>query len=168
MEKKRSLAYNYAFEALPILFHGQTDGFIKYIEKDGVEFLKFWWNHVGDQLEKNKRLSPAGLSFDIESFDSKTKIVFITFPTAQEDGDPILVACVARPERRFAWVRLQNTEYFILSRYDGSKADNKTAFGVITPRGIYHENGIGLAPLKQDFKRIVKARLEKKKSEKKK
>jgi len=60
MDKKKSLQYNFAFEAIPIIFHSQTTEFMRLLEKDGVEFLKFWWNHVGDQVEESKRVMPAG------------------------------------------------------------------------------------------------------------
>jgi hypothetical protein len=168
MEKNRSLQCNYSFEALPILFHSQTSGFMKYLEKDGVNFLKFWWNHVGDQLEEGKRALPTGLTFEVDIHDERTKIIYITLPTPKEDGDGIFLAFVARPERRFAWVRIPNTEAYILSRYDDSKTLNKTAFGLLSPRAIYRQLGEGLSPNKADFKRIVKNKVEKKKTEKKK
>jgi hypothetical protein len=168
MDKKRSLQYNFGFEAIPFLFHGQTSGFMKYLEKDGVDLLKFWWNHIGDQLEESKRVSPTGISLEIDPFDKKTSIVTVTLPTAKEDGDPMFLALVARPERRFAWVKFPNTEIFVLSRYDGCKAQYLTAFGELSPRAIYREIGVGLKPSKLDFKRVVKTKLQKKKPEKKK
>jgi hypothetical protein len=168
MEKNKSLAYNYAFEAMPLLFHGQTTGFMQYLNKDGVDFLKFWWNHVGDQLVESKRVNPAGLSYEIDIYDKNTQIVYITLPSPKEDGDPIFFGCVARPERRFSFVRIPNTAFFILTRYDGCSTQYKTAFGELSPRAIYHEIGIGVNPTKSEFKRIVLAQLDKKKTEKKK
>jgi hypothetical protein len=168
MDKKKSHQWNFAMEAMPILFHSQTNGFMKYIDKDGVEFLKFWWNHVGDQLDESKRVSPAGLTFDVEQIDPKTRLVTITLPTPKEDGDPYFLGMVARPERRFSLVRIPNTNVFVLKRADSIGQAHLTSFGELTPRALYRERGIGLAPVKQDFKRIVKKRLEpKKKVEKK-
>jgi hypothetical protein len=169
MEKNKSLAYNYAFEAMPLLFHGQTSGFMQYLKKDGVDFLKFWWNHVGDQMEESKRVTPAGLTYEIQAYDANTQIVYISLPTPKEDGDPIFFGCVARPEKRFSFVRIPNTAFYILTRYDGCQTQYKTAFGELTPRAIYRERGVGLNPTKADFKRIVLAQLNKhKKTEKKK
>ena len=76
MDKKKTLQYNFTFEAIPLLFHSQTSGFIKHLEKDGVNFLKFWWNHVGDQLEEDKRVTPAGLTYCTEKYDEKTIIFY--------------------------------------------------------------------------------------------
>ncbi len=168
MEKDKSLAYNFTYEAMPLLFHGQTAGFMKYLEKDGVDFLKFWWNHTGDSLVEEKRVSPAGMSYEIEVYDNNTKIVYITLPSPKEDGDPIFYGCVARPERRFAWVRIPNTAFYVLTRYDGCASQHKTAFGELSPRALYHEIGVGLNPTKADFKKMVRSKLEKKKPEKKK
>jgi hypothetical protein len=168
MEKDKSLAYNFAFEAMPLLFHGQTTGFMQYLAKDGVEFLKFWWNHVGDQLPEAKRVTPTGFSFEVETYDEKTKIAYITLPSPKEDGDPIFFGCVARPEKRFAWVRIPNTAFYILTRFDGCQTQYKTAYGELSPRAIYHEIGVGVAPTKTDFKKLVKRSLEKRRLDKRK
>ncbi|KAF0111784.1 MAG: hypothetical protein FD147_586 [Chloroflexi bacterium] len=167
MDKNKSLQYNFAFEAMPILFHSQTSGFMNHLEKDGIEFIKFWWNHVGDRMEESKRITPAGITFDVEQIDKNTRLVLITLPTPKEDGDAYFLALIARPEKRFAWVRLPNTAVYVLSRYDECQAKYQTAFGELSPRGLYRERGIGLNPTKLDFKRVVKAKLEKNKPEKK-
>ncbi|MEI8131236.1 MAG: hypothetical protein WCG34_02305 [Leptolinea sp.] len=158
MDKKKSLQFNFGFEALPILFHSQTTDFINYLEKDGVEFLKFWWDHVGEQMDETKRIPPDGISYESEQH-GVVNITFITFPTPINDGDPIFLACIGRPEKRFAWVRLPNTDVYILSRYDGCSVEHKTAFGEVSPRGLYGESGIGLNPTLPDFKRFIKKKL---------
>lgn len=155
MNINKSHQYNYGFEVIPILFHSQTSDFKSYLEKDGVEFLKFWWNHVGNQMGEAKFTSSDGISYEYEQHDKKIDLFLITLPTSREDGDPIFLACVSRPERRFSWVRLPSTDFYVLSRYDGSNAKNKTAFGEVSPRGLYRDIGIGLNPTISDFKRIV-------------
>ncbi len=168
MDKRKSHLWNYAMEAIPILFHSQTDGFMKYIDKDGLDFLKFWWNHVGDRLDESKRISPNGLSFEVERIDKNTRLVIITLPSPTEDGDAYFLGLVARPERRFFFIRLPNTNVYVLRRADGCGQPHLTSFGELTPRALYRERGIGLNPTKQDFKRIVKKRLEPKKKRAKK
>lgn len=155
MNKNKSLQYNYGFEAIPVLFHSQTTDFKNYLEKDGVGFLKFWWNHVADQLDETKQTSPEGISYELEQLDKKINLFLITLPTPKEDGDPFFIACIARPEKRFAWVRLPSTDVYVLSRYDGCSTPHKTAFGEVSPRGLYRDIGIGLNPTMADFKRIV-------------
>jgi len=164
MEKNKSLQYNYGMEAIPVLFHSQTNQFVKYIEKDGIKFLQFWWNHVGDRLPEDKRVTPAGLTFEVEQLDSKTKLIIITLPTPKENEDPYFLGLIARPERRFVWIRIPTTTAFALIRDDSCKEQNKTSFGYLTPSGNFRLRGVGLNPTKQDFKRIVKSRIQEKKA----
>lgn len=164
MDKKRSQQYNFAMDAMPILFHSQTGQFVKLLERDGLKFLNFWWNHVGDQLPEEKRVTPAGLSFEIEKLDSKTKLVIISLPSPKADMDPYFLGFVARPERRILWVKLPTSDGFALLRDDGVKEANKTNFGYLTPYGQFRPRGVGLKPTKQDFIRHIKTRLSDKKA----
>jgi len=164
MEKNKSLQYNFGMEALPVLFHSQTTQFMKYLEKDGIKFLQFWWNHVGDRLPEEKRVTSAGLAYDVEKIDAKTNLVIITLPTPKEDQDPYFLGFVAKPERRFVWIRLPTTTAFCLIRDDNVKEQNKTSFGYLTPSGNFRPRGVGLTPTKQDFKRIVKSKISNKKA----
>jgi hypothetical protein len=168
MDKNRSLSWNFAFEAIPILFHSSTDSFMRYLDKDGREFLVFYWNHVGDRLEAEKRVSPAGLTYSVDQVDKNTRLVIITLPSPKEDGDAYFLALVARPEKRFFFVRLPNTEAYVLNREDASEEECKTAFGYLSPRAIYQEKDQGLRPNKVEFKRVVMEMINKKKPEKKK
>lgn len=163
MEKNRSLQYNFALDAIPILFHSQTGQFVKLLERDGMKFLNFWWNHVGDKLAEDKRVSSAGLSFDIETVDSKTKLVVISLPSPKEDMDPYFIGFIARPEKRVLWVKLPTSEGYALLRDDGVKDQNKTNFGYVTPNGLFRPRGVGLKPTKQDFKRYLKSKISEKK-----
>ncbi len=164
MEKNKSLQYNFGMEALPVLFHSQTTQFMKYLEKDGIKFLQFWWNHVGDRLPEERRVTSAGLAYEVEKIDAKTNLVIISLPNPKEDQDPYFLAFIARPERRFVWIRLPTTIAFAIIRDDGSKEQHKTSFGYLTPSGNFRPRGVGLNPTKQDFKRIVKSKISNKKA----
>jgi hypothetical protein len=74
---------------------------------------------------------------------------------------------VARPERRFGWVRIPNSAVYALIRDDKCGQTHLTRFVELTPRAIKRERGIGLEPTKLDFKRIVKGRIVKKTEKKK-
>jgi len=163
MNKNKSLQFNFGMEAIPVLFHSQTNQFMKYLEKDGIKFLNFWWNHVGDQLEEVKRVGSAGMTYEVDTIDKKTKLVIITLPTPKEDRDPQFIGLIARPERRVLWVRLPTTEAYALIRDDGVDQPYKTGFGYLTPNGLFRPRGVGLAPTKTDFKHYLKTKLDKKK-----
>jgi len=164
MDKKLSQQNNFGLEAMPILFHGSSTKFVELLEKDGLKFLTFWWNHVGDRLPEGKRVSPAGMSFEIEELDKKTKLVIINLPTPKEDQDPYFLGFVARPERRILWVRLPTSMGFALIRDDEVKEQNKTSFGYLTPNGQFRPRGVGLKPTRLDFKRQIKSQLAPKKA----
>lgn len=159
MDKSKSQSWNFSFEAMPLLFHSQTNEFVKYLQKDGLKFLQFWWNHVGDMLPEEKRVNPHGMVFDIEDLDDKSHLVLITLPSPKENGEAYFLACVARPERRFGIVRLHNSRMFVLYRDDSVDQPQHTNFGELTPRANVRPQGVGLHPTIQDFKRIVKQKL---------
>jgi len=163
MDIKKSHQWNFVFDAMPALFHGQTDGFVKYMNKDGVKFLKFYWDHMGDKLPEGKRVSAPGLAIEKDQINAKTQLITITLPSPKEDGDAYFIGLIPRPERRFAMVRFYNSSMFVLIRKDDVDQPHRTSFGEVTPKGNYRERGIGLTPTKQDFKRIIKNRLERKK-----
>jgi hypothetical protein len=164
MDIRKSLQYNFGLEAIPILFHSQTSQFMKYLEKDGIKFLQFWWNHVGDRMPEDKRVTPAGMTFEVEQIDKKTRLIFISLPTPKEDRDPYFLGLVARPERRILWVRWPTTDAFALIRDDGCTQTNKTSFGYLTPHGMFRPRGVGLKPTKLDFKKLVKSKISNKKA----
>ena len=163
MDIKKSHQWNFVFEALPALFHSQTDAFMKYLDKDGVKLLKFYWDHTGDKMPEEKRVSSPGLAVEKDQIDEKTQLITITLPSPKEDGDAYFVGLIPKPERRFAIVRFYNSTMFVLTRKDDVDQPNRTCFGEVTPRGAFHTRGVGLKPTKQDFKRIIKSRLERKK-----
>lgn len=163
MDKNKSQHYNFAFEALPILFFSQTNDFVKYIDRDGLKFLKFWWDHVGDKMTEDKRVSPAGLQFDIKDLDEKNRLITVVMPYPKDDGEAYFLGMIPKPERRFAMVRLHNARMFVLRRDDKVDQAYRTSFGELTPNAAYRERGVGLNPTKQDFERIIKNRLERKK-----
>ena len=164
MDMRKTVQYNFGMEAIPILFHSQTSQFMKYLDKDGIKFLQFWWNHVGDSMPEQKRVTPAGMTFEIESIDKKTKLIIINLPSPKEDRDPYFLGLIARPEKRLLWVRWPTTEAYALIRDDGCSQPYKTSFGYLTPHGMFRPRGVGLNPTKLDFKRIVKSKIANKKA----
>jgi hypothetical protein len=159
MDKKLSQQNNFGLDAMPILFHSTPTKFVELLEKDGLKFLNFWWNHVGDRLPEDKRVSSAGMTFEIEELDKKTKLVIISLPTPKEDQDPYFLGFVAKPERRLLWVKLPTSLGFALIRDDGVNEQNRTNLGFLTPNGHFRSRGVGLKPDKLDFKKQIKSRL---------
>jgi hypothetical protein len=152
VDKKKSQSFNFAFEALPIMFHSQTKDFNKFIERDGLQFLEFWWNHVGGQLPEDKLVPFSGMAFETHQPEEKLRMTVVTLPYPREDGEIYYLALVNRPDKRFGWVRLPTTRVIALVRRAKVEEDDSgTELGDITPRGIFVSLGEGPEPRKEVF-----------------
>jgi hypothetical protein len=157
MDKKKSQHYNFCYEAIPALFHTQTKDFMKLIERDGLKFLEFWWNHIGDQLPEEKLVAFTHAAFEIVDLEMKppTKVVFVTLPMPQEEGEMYFLGLVRKPERKFGWLRLPSTRILCLVKRSKDRYASGTELGDLTPRAIVVPIGEGPAASLGEFKRKV-------------
>jgi len=140
MLKNRSQHYNFGHEALPTIFHTQTANFFEYLERDGLKFLKFWWNHVGERLEDSRLSAFEGMSFEVREVpEKKSKIVLVRFPHPTDFDEFHYAALVKLPEKRspFVFVKFPSTRVLVLSHQPLSRSDTGTLIHEITPRGRY-------------------------------
>ncbi len=155
MDKKKSQHYNFCYDVMPALFHSQTDEFMKYIERDGINFLEFWWKHVGSQLPAEMLVPFSGMKFTIEERSPKTSIVFVSLPPPRQEGEMFFLALVRNPERRFAWLRLPSTRMVGLVKRSKDQFESGTELGDLTPRAIFVSLGSGPEPSLEAFKQKV-------------
>jgi hypothetical protein len=155
MDRKRSQQFNYCYEALPIMFHSQTKDFLKYLEKDGLAFLEFWWNHVGERLPFDKLTPFTGMAFESFPMSETTKITILTLPKPKEEGEMYYMGLISNPEKRFAWVRLPSTRVVGLVKKSKETYESGTELGDVTPRAIYVSIGEGPEPTKEAFKQAI-------------
>ncbi len=158
MDLKKSQQYNFCYEALPILFHSQTSDFHKYLERDGLAFLEFWWNHVGQRLPAELLVPFAGTAYETFPLNEKTTITIITLPKPREVAEMYFLGLIAHPEKRFGWVRLPSTRVVGLVRRPKDAFDSGTELGDLTPRGLFVTLGKGPEPTKEAFKPVVIAK----------
>jgi len=155
MDKKKSQQYNYCHEALPIMFHSQTTDFVKYLERDGLAFLEFWWKHVGEHLPFELTAPFEGVSYETFALNEKTSITIITLPKPREEGEMYFLGMIRNPEKRFGWVRLPSTRVIGLVRKSKDDFKTGTELGDVTPRAIFVSLGEGPEPNKEAFKKMV-------------
>jgi hypothetical protein len=136
---------------------------MRIIEKDGIKFLRFWWDHVGDKLEESFRVPWRGLDFEIEPLSEKEKLVWITMPPPGHDEEAYFLALLANPERRFVWVRLPTTRAYALRRWDAVKEPPHTVFGQLTPGALFRKLEEGVEPNKEVFMKSVHQMIRRKK-----
>jgi hypothetical protein len=160
MDVKKSQSYNYTHETIPIMWHHQTDDFIKYLDKDGIKFLRFWWKHLVDNLGITISSSGEGLGYEIkEMVNSKgkpVKIVFITMPKPVSVGEVYYLALIKFPKQTTVFdmfmTRLPTTKIFTLE-YEGiGTEDNpKTGFYEMTVRAHNIRQSDGFEPVYPTF-----------------
>jgi hypothetical protein len=158
MLKDKSQHYNFCHEALPTIFHSQTKGFMQYIERDGLKFLRFWWDHVGERLDDSKMSPFAGMNYEIHDVpERKSKIVLVRLPNPTQNGEFHMMALVKKPEKRYPMFKLPYTQVLALEHVPTELSPTGTMLVEITPRGRKIRLKEGPAPsLKPFFQLVVK------------
>jgi len=159
MDKKKSQHYNYTFESLPNIFHSQTKEFFNYLEKDGTDFLEFWWNHMGVRLGMDESDPFENVSYMFKEIpEKKSRMVLLTLPEPKKFLECYFMAFLEEPIKRLP-VRLPNTRIFVLENVPMNSSPTGTFYGEITRHIRYVRYGEGSPPNINDFyqKVITKA-----------
>lgn len=144
MNFKRSQHYNYTHETIPIIWHKQTSDFVKYIEKDGSTFLRFWWKHLAENLGVKILSSSDGLGYQAKDVtdvkNEKVKLILLTLPKPKEIGEVFYMVLAKLPESRtflakFFLLKLPSTRVYSLE-LEGQNEDGTILTGLyeLTPR----------------------------------
>lgn len=155
VDRRKSQRYNFEYEAIPTMFHSQSMDFVHHLGRDGLKFLRFWWEYVGDRLPEEMRSSFSGMDYKIIKVDEQTPLVILTLPEPKEDGEAYFMALIGRPERRFAWVRLPTARVIALLRRSGEEFIKGTEIGDITVRGHFVSLGAGPSPNADSFTKVA-------------
>jgi hypothetical protein len=151
MDKKRSQHFNYTFESIPTIFHSQTKNFFTYLEKDGLKFLEFWWDHMGVRLGQEDSDSFENVTFEIKEFpEKKSRLVFLTLPQPKNFFECYFMAFLEEPQKRWP-VRLPNTRVFVLEYVPTNISATGTSFGEITRSARYVRYHDGPQPKLDEF-----------------
>lgn len=162
---EKNQPYLFAFEAIPILFHGNPAQFIKLIEKDGLKFLQFWWGHVGDKLKDNLRTEPKGLGFEMRTHADGRKIVLIRMPPPGAVPEAYFIGLVTPDEKKWRLFPWQNKErVFTLEMVNDKEGNQVTRLSEWTPRNLQVTLGKGPEPEMDAFYKAISARITPKKS----
>jgi hypothetical protein len=134
MDRKKSQHFNFSHEAIPVLFHNNAENFFKYLEKDGIKFLKFYWKHLETNLKVDILSPTAGLNFQTELINEKIRVAIITMPEPKEIGEVFYLALVKLPQK-FSLFKVPFTKSVSLE-YEGKAEDGSPITGIyeITPR----------------------------------
>lgn len=158
-KKKKSHQYIFGYEALPGAFRNDKDAFMDYLEDDGLDFLTFWWDHVGEKYAEGERMSAAGMAYEIRKVGKDGRIALITLPVPKRHGEAYFVALV-HPRRRqsiFPW-KNYGLVYSLSHIEKDQIGRNDTIFGEWTPRGHFVPGEEGIPPeLEKFYQKVIKA-----------
>lgn len=161
MDKKKSQHYNYTHEAVPVLFHSQYDGMLKYLERDRTKFLEFWWKHIGDQIpDKSLCRSPKGLNFEVRSYEGEKKILLVTLPEPERVGESYFLAGIKFPVKRIPMMKLPSSRVIVLDKAQDDEGRDCTWLSYVTPQARIVPIGYGpkadLDLFLQEVRKIMK------------
>jgi hypothetical protein len=168
MDQNKSQHYNFTHETIPIMWHSQTDQFIKYADKDGAKFLKFWWRHLIENMGVKIESSPEGLGMQIkETIDKDGKpinIIVLTLPPPTTVGEVYYMFLVKIPRKTLFFdifmARVPSTIVYAL-QLEGYADDGtpKTGFYELTMRARNVRIGDGCEPVLDIFSKNCMNRL---------
>ena len=128
MPLKADQRENFTHEVLPLLFHSETEKFFTYIEKDGKEFIKFWWDRAGVSLDELKRNSFEGMDFEMRKANDGRAVVLLRMPPPKNVNEVYFFALVNRPKKKslLSWRNLGRM--FALIRSTDDNGDDNDHF----------------------------------------
>ncbi len=160
MNQRKSQHYNYTHETIPIMWHNETDKFLKYADKDGVVFLRFWWKHLVDNLGIKIESSSEGLGLQIKELADKNgkpiNIIILSLPLPTNIGEVYYMYLVKRPKKTIFFdifmARMPTTNVYALE-LEGYNEDGspKTGLYELTIRARNVRIGPGCEPVLDTF-----------------
>ena len=114
---KKTQSYRFAFEAINTIFQRTPADFDMYLERDGIKFIKFWWDKVGLDVPEDQRSEAKGLAFTHRNLEDGRTITLITLPKPTTEPEAYFLALIPKPLKHnyfFTWknnTRLISLEY---------------------------------------------------------
>ncbi|MCL4559497.1 MAG: hypothetical protein M1281_02640 [Chloroflexi bacterium] len=101
-------------EVLPSLFHTSPKEFLRFLNRDGNKFLRFYWDQAGKQLEVPLEAAPLGLTYDLRQPEEHTTVALIVLPKPRREGEAYFAALIFRPLRRTPFLGISDTTKVII------------------------------------------------------
>ncbi len=164
MNQKKTQHYNYTHETIPIMWHQQYQDFLKYLDKDGVKFLRFWWKHLVDNLGVKIPSDPEGLGFQVKEYTDKDgkplNFVLLTLPKPTMVGEVFYMALIRNPKKNTFFdmflTRLPTTRVFALEAEKlGEDGEVVTGLYELTVRARNIRVGDGCEPVLDTFHKTI-------------
>jgi hypothetical protein len=155
MSEKKEQSLVFSYEALPELFHTDPHGFLVYLRRDRLNFLRFWWNYVGENTGHKEPTSNEGLDFTIRELENGTTLTIIRMPDPVKEKGAYFVAMILPKARGGFLLRRDLTRILTLENRMSPDGSSNTAIGEITPRLKHVIISKGPEPTQQAFNETV-------------
>ena len=154
-KSKNTHQYEFCYRAMPGIFHADPLIFIDYLKKDGTDFLRFWWNKAGENINEQNIKPSTGLTYVLREPDENTTIIYITLPKPKITPDPYFLALVYQPKKKLFLVNKGGTRVIALEARVDPNGNEHTIISEWTPRGNRAEIGPGTKPEMDAFSTAV-------------
>jgi len=151
MAEKKSQHQTFSYEALPELFHNDPHGFLTYLRRDKLNFLRFWWDYVGKTSGQNNQVAFEGLDYSIQELGNGVTLTTITLPTPTRPREAYYLALVLPRPKGGLFIRKDLTRVFTLESKTDVDGNKKMFIGEITPRLKHVEFSKGTDPNLEAF-----------------
>ncbi len=110
MKPEKSQYSIFITQALPTLFHKQTDEFIRYVEEKGEHFFQFWWEQAGKQAGSSDEAMIRQLRYQVDVLEKpKGKLIRLWLSGKDKSESFIWLAFFQRARRTFQWLPIPRT-----------------------------------------------------------
>jgi hypothetical protein len=146
----------FAFVAIPDLFHQSPEKFISMLKKDGNRFLAFYWDEVGKRMKLNEKTVPYGLNYEIQRHYPGTTIILLSLPRPARIGEVFYEALIYRPYRVTMFFLASDTTKVLALENQGGESENPETNLVEIDRKLDVEKVREcLLPQKEQFIQVV-------------
>lgn len=145
MARKNSQHHEFVYDAMPGLFHSTPVDFITFLERDGMKFLNFWWDHLGQKKPTELLTSSKGMTYEMRTLEDGTAVILLTMPPPQNDKEAYFLALTYKPEEQKGMIKRKGTRCFTLEMWRDDQG-TYTVVGEVTPRRVHHDLGEGPQP----------------------
>jgi hypothetical protein len=144
-------------EVLPSLFHSTPDQFFRYLERDGLKFLNFYWHTAGEKIGSSLQSQALGLTYLVRRPTNRTTIALISFPEPCKELEAYFVALIHRPLRIIPFSFVTDTTKVVALEYAGEGPEGAQAMLVEWTRHLGREKLSNEKPLDlEGFYKVVK------------
>jgi len=155
MKQTKSHLQTFVFEAMSILFHNQTQDFIDFLNRDGMNFLQFWWDKIGEKFDESERMESKGLAYDIKELENGATIVLLTLPSQAKPE--VYFMALFQPKQKKTFLKWENfARVFCLVHDINQDRDTGPMLIEVTPRGKRVPIGPGPVPSLNAFYTAVR------------